>query len=109
MALRTVLEILVCGIVPAAILITEKGRKHPAAFIMAIILAVVGVCVNRWVMVLQVLAVPVMPFDQWALYFPSWQEIATTILPVAYGVILIALSYRYLPIFPQEVELNPAD
>jgi molybdopterin-containing oxidoreductase family membrane subunit len=104
-----VVEILVCGIVPAAILITEKWRRQPAAFIIAIILAVLGVCVNRWVMVLQVLAVPVMPFDQWALYSPSWQEIATTILPVAYGVILIALSYRYLPIFPQEAELNPVD
>ena len=60
-------------------------------------------------MVLQVMAVPVMPFDQWVMYFPSWQEIATTILPVAYGVILIAVSYRYLPIFPQEQELNPID
>jgi molybdopterin-containing oxidoreductase family membrane subunit len=26
---------------------------------------------------------------------------------VAYGVILISLSYRYLPVFPQEKELNP--
>jgi len=41
------------------------------------------------------------------MYYPSWQEVATTILPVAYGVILISLSYRYLPIFPQEQELNP--
>ena len=104
-----VLEILICGILPAAILITEKGRKHQGALALAVILAVLGVCVNRWVMVLQVLAVPVMPFDQWAHYFPSWQEVATTILPVAYGVILIAISYRYLPIFPQERELNPAD
>ena len=58
-------------------------------------------------MVLQVMAAPVMPFDKWALYYPSWQEVATTILPVAYGVILILISYRYLPIFPQERELNP--
>jgi hypothetical protein len=28
--------------------------------------------------------------------------VATTILPVAYGIILIMISYRYLPIFPQE-------
>ena len=75
----------------------------------AVVLACIGVCVNRWVMVLQVMAVPVMPFDTWQLYFPSWQEIATTILPVAYGVILISISYRYLPIFPQEAELNPID
>jgi molybdopterin-containing oxidoreductase family membrane subunit len=58
-------------------------------------------------MVLQTMAVPVMPFDEWVLYIPSWQEVATTILPVAYGVILIMISYRYLPIFPQEKELNP--
>lgn len=103
------LEVVICGWVPALILITDKGRKNKATLLTAIILAVVGVCLNRWVMVLQVMAVPVMTFDQWALYFPSWQEIATTILPVAYGVILVAISYRYMPIFPQEVELNPID
>jgi menaquinone reductase, integral membrane subunit len=32
--------------------------------------------------------------------------VATTILPVAYGIILIAVTYRYLPVFPQELELN---
>jgi molybdopterin-containing oxidoreductase family membrane subunit len=53
--------------------------------------------------------VPVLSFESWFTYFPSWQEIATTILPVAYGVILIALSYRFLPIFPQEPELNPIE
>jgi Ni/Fe-hydrogenase subunit HybB-like protein len=68
-----------------------------------------GVCLNRWVMVLQVMAAPVMTFDKWVLYYPSWQEVATTILPVAYGVILIMISYRYLPIFPQEAELNPIE
>jgi molybdopterin-containing oxidoreductase family membrane subunit len=103
------MEIVLCGIVPAAILITGKGRKNPAALWIAVILAVLGVCINRWVMVLQVLAIPVLTFESWAMYFPSWQEIATTLLPVAYGIILIALSYRYLPIFPNETELNPLE
>ena len=102
-----VLEIGICGLIPALILITDKGRKTPVTLWIAVILAVVGVCLNRWVMVLQVMAVPVMTFDQWALYIPSWQEVATTILPVAYGIILIAISYRYLPVFPNEAELNP--
>ncbi len=75
--------------------------------VIALLLAVFGICLNRWVMVLQVMAVPVMSFDQWASYFPSWQEIATTVLPVAYGIILISLTYRYLPVFPQEQELYP--
>ncbi len=101
------LEVVLGGVVPALILVTKAGRQNKVALWIAVTLACVGVSVNRWVMVLQVLAVPVMPFESWFTYFPSWQEIATTILPVAYGIILISLSYRYLPVFPQEKELNP--
>ena len=104
-----VAEIGICGLIPALILITDKGRKNSMTLWIAVILAVIGVCLNRWVMVLQVMAVPVMTFDQWVLYIPSWQEVATTILPVAYGIILIAISYRYLPVFPNEPELNPIE
>lgn len=100
-------ELVLGGIVPAVILITPKFRETNKLLWIAVILGCIGVCLNRWVMVLQVLAVPVLPFESWFTYFPSWQEIATTILPVAYGVILILISYRYLPIFPQERELNP--
>lgn len=103
------LEVIICGYVPAFILIVKKWRSTPALLWIAIVLAVIGVSLNRWVLVLQVLAVPVMPFTGWNMYFPSWQEIATTILPVAYGIILIMVSYRYLPIFPQESELNPIE
>jgi molybdopterin-containing oxidoreductase family membrane subunit len=102
-------EIGICGIIPAAILITDRGRKNPLTLWAAVILAVLGVSLNRWVMVLQVLAVPVLSFESWNLYFPSWQEIATTLLPVAIGLIAISISYRYLPIFPQEQELNPIE
>ena len=104
-----VVEIGICGLIPALILITDKGRKNSVTLWIAVTLAVIGVCLNRWVMVLQVMAVPVMTFDHWALYIPSWQEVATTILPVAYGIILIAISYRYLPVFPNEPELNPIE
>jgi molybdopterin-containing oxidoreductase family membrane subunit len=102
-------EIGICGVLPALILITPKLRQTQATLWLAVFLGVIGVCLNRWVMVLQVLAIPVLPFESWFPYFPSWQEIATTILPVAYGVIMISTSYRYLPIFPQERELNPID
>lgn len=104
-----IMEIVVCGIIPAIILVTPKWRRNSTLFLAAIILAVVGVCINRWVLVLQVMAVPVLTFEKWAMYVPSWQEVATTILPVALGVIVISASYRYLPIFPQEKELNPID
>jgi molybdopterin-containing oxidoreductase family membrane subunit len=101
-----VAEIIVCGVIPGLLLINKSTRENPTFRLIAIILAVIGVSLNRWVMVLQIMAVPVMPFDTWALYIPSWQEVATTILPVAYGIILIAFAYRYLPVFPQELELN---
>jgi molybdopterin-containing oxidoreductase family membrane subunit len=104
-----ILEIVICGIVPAAILVNHNWRSNRNLLLIAVILAVLGVCVNRWVMILQLLAIPVLPFENWALYIPSWQEVATTILPVAYGIILIMLSYRYLPVFPQEKELNPIE
>jgi len=100
-------EIIIGGVLPALILICKKSRENSTLLVIALLLAVFGVCLNRWVMVLQVMAVPIMSFDQWASYFPSWQEIATTILPIAYGIILIALTYRYLPVFPQEQELYP--
>ena len=104
-----ILEIVICGVVPAIILTNGKMRGNQKLLWLAVILACIGVCLNRWAMVLQLLAHPVLTFENWATYWPSWQEIATTILPVAYGVILISISYRYLPIFPQEAELNPID
>jgi molybdopterin-containing oxidoreductase family membrane subunit len=101
------LEIVVCGLIPALILVTKKGRSTKPLFITAVTLAVIGVCLNRWVMVMTPMAMPVMTFDSWVTYFPSWQELATTILPFAGGIMVVALSYRYLPVFPQERELNP--
>jgi menaquinone reductase, integral membrane subunit len=102
-------ELILGGVVPGLILITPAGRRNPVTRVTAFFLGCFGVCLNRWVMVLQTLAAPVMPFDKWVLYYPSWQEVATTILPVAYGIILVMISYRYLPIFPQERELNPIE
>ena len=102
-----ILELVVGGLLPAFILISKKGRQNSKWLILAVVLGVIGVSANRWVMVLQALAAPVMPFDTWALYYPSWQEVATTLLPVAFGIILISLTYRYFPLFPQEDELNP--
>ncbi len=105
-----VAEIAVCGFLPALILITRKGRENKKLLFGAAILAIFGLLINRWVMVLQVMAAPLMPFqEEWFTYSPAWTEVATSILPIAYGIILISLAYRYLPLFPQEKELNPGN
>jgi molybdopterin-containing oxidoreductase family membrane subunit len=58
-------------------------------------------------MTVQALALPVMPFDKFYNYVPNWIEWITSLAPFAFMAILLSLSYRYLPIFPQEKELNP--
>jgi len=100
-------EIAICGFLPALILITRKGRENRKLLFAAAILAIIGLCINRWAMVLQTLAAPLKPFDEWFMYSPAWTEVITTIMPVAVGIIVISLAYRYLPLFPQERELNP--
>lgn len=101
-----VAEVVVGGLVPGLMLLSSKVRSTPKLLVTAALLACFGISINRWVMVLQTMAIPVMSFDSWAFYIPSWQEVATTILPVAYGILLISFAHRYLPVFPQEKELN---
>ncbi|MFP4657433.1 MAG: molybdopterin oxidoreductase, partial [Desulfonatronovibrionaceae bacterium] len=43
---------------------------------------------------------------QWYTYIPNWAEWATTLEILAYGALVLSLTYRYLPVFPQERKLN---
>jgi molybdopterin-containing oxidoreductase family membrane subunit len=65
-----------------------------------------GVALNRFVLTIQTLALPTLPFDEFMTYIPSWQEVATFAGVIAYGVLLYSVSFRYLPLFPDEKELN---
>ena len=64
-------ELVVCGILPAYLLFSKKCRSNPALFYLGGILACVGVTINRYVMTVQALAIPVMPFDTWEFYNPT--------------------------------------
>jgi molybdopterin-containing oxidoreductase family membrane subunit len=64
------------------------------------------VALNRFVLTIQTLALPTLPFDPFLSYWPSWQEAGAFIAVVAYGVILYSLSYRYLTLFPREREIG---
>ncbi|WP_319542940.1 menaquinone reductase integral membrane subunit QrcD [uncultured Pseudodesulfovibrio sp.] len=99
-------EIVLCGVVPAIMLIVPAIRNNPALLYTAAILDCIGVSVNRYVFTVQTIAFPVMPFDEWQVYYPNWVEYASSIMIVAYGFLVLTLVYRYLPLFPQERELN---
>ena len=99
-------ELFLCGVIPCIILLSNSMRKNPALFYTAAILDCAGIVINRYVLTVQTLAQPVLPFDQWMTYNPNWVEWAASALVIAYGALLLSLSYRYLPVFPQEVSLN---
>jgi Ni/Fe-hydrogenase subunit HybB-like protein len=81
-------------------------RRRRGLMLFAALLACAGVALNRFVMTIQTLALPTLPFDGMLSYVPSWQEVAAFLAVVAYGVLIYSISFRYLPLFPQERELN---
>jgi Ni/Fe-hydrogenase subunit HybB-like protein len=97
-------EVVVLGLVPALLLVAPT-RRRTGPRLAAAFMACAGVAVNRFVMTVQTLALPTLAFDRFLSYTPSWQEVASFLAVVAYGVILYSLSFRYLDLFPQEREL----
>ncbi len=102
------LEVGVCGVLPAIIFLIPGLRNRNGWLITACVLDCTGIVLNRFVFVIQTLAIPVLPFEHFLGYLPSWQEWGISFAVVGYGMLLYSLSYRYLPIFPQEKDLNPA-
>ena len=98
-------EIVALGFVPALLLIRADRTGSTRQAVAGAALACAGVVLNRYVLTIQTLALPTLSFEPLLLYSPSWQEVAAFVAVVAYGVILYSLSYRYLPLFPQEPEL----
>ncbi len=98
-------EIVLFGLVPALILLRPKLRARRAWLMSAAALACAGVALNRFVLTIQTLAVPTLPFDKFLSYWPSWQEFGTFGAVVAFGVLLYSFSFRYLALFPQERDL----
>lgn len=92
-------EIVVLGLLPAFLLTFRRTALRPGWQLSAAGLACAGVLLNRFVLTVQTLALPTLPFDEFLHYTPSWQEIASFAGVIAYGVMVYSLSYRYLPMF----------
>jgi molybdopterin-containing oxidoreductase family membrane subunit len=101
-----VCEIIIFGIIPAIILLIPKARQNGGWLITACIMNCTGIVLNRFVFIIVTLAIPVMPFDKFWSYMPTWQEWGIALAVIGYGFLVFSLSYRYLPLFPKERELN---
>ncbi|MFP4037191.1 MAG: menaquinone reductase integral membrane subunit QrcD [Desulfobacteraceae bacterium] len=100
-------EIGVFGVIPAVILMIPRARANTGWLIAACLMNCTGIVLNRFVFIVATLAIPVLPFDRFWSYLPTWQEWGIAMAVVGYGFLLFSLSYRYLPVFPKEKELNP--
>ncbi len=81
-------------------------RQKPFLFYTALILTCYSVFLNRYVMVVQALGIPVMPFENWTYYWPNWTEWGTFAFIAGIFMIVMSVTYRYCNLFPAETELN---
>ncbi len=93
-------------IIPMIVLLIKPLREKRWLFYLMLFLTCTSITINRYVLTVQGLAQPVMPFDSWYTYAPNWAEWASCFLVFAYAAMVLSLAYRYTPMFPQEVELN---
>lgn len=98
-------EVVLLGLVPAAMLLSRRVRARTGLLVLAAAMACAGVVLNRYVMTIQTLALPSLPFDSFLSYSPSWQETAAFLAVLGYGVLLYSISFRWLNLFPEEREL----
>ncbi|MBI2429823.1 MAG: polysulfide reductase NrfD [Ignavibacteriales bacterium] len=99
-------EIVTLGLLPALVLLSSRLRENRKLLFGAGFMVCCGIMLNRFVMTIQTLALPTLPFDEFLTYMPSWEEVATFLFVIAYGVLLYSFTFRYSTLFPQERELE---
>ena len=103
-----VIEVFLGIVVPVIILLNRPLRRHIGLLIVALVLVVAGVVVNRWNVTLSGLTVP----PQWspgvlghvvaATYTPSAVEVMVSLGILAFALLLLTLGVKYLPLFSED-------
>jgi Ni/Fe-hydrogenase subunit HybB-like protein len=92
-------------LLPMVLLAIPQVRLHKTGLFVSALMVVLGFVLNR-------MNVSITGMEGWAKvgYFPSWMEIAVTVMIVALGFAAFALAARYLPVFPKaETEIKPIE
>jgi Ni/Fe-hydrogenase subunit HybB-like protein len=101
-SLETILYWVEMGIgvlLPMILLAIPRIRLNQTGLFIGALLVILGFVLNR-------MNVSITGMEGWAKagYFPSWMEIAVTVMIVALGFVAFALAVRYLPVFPKAEE-----
>lgn len=101
-------EVILGALLPAIILLTPRLRRLDLAVILAMVMAIMGIIVNRWNVTLSGLIVPL----DWSPgvaevfsvnpYQPGAPEWGVVVGVVAYALLLLTLGLRYMPLFSSE-------
>lgn len=104
------IEIVVGALIPAMIMLTPRLRRQDVWVVVAGLLAMVGIVVNRWNVTLSGLVVP-MDWSPGAAelfpvreYVPALSEWGVAIGVLGYALIMLTLGLKFLPLFPKSHE-----
>jgi Ni/Fe-hydrogenase subunit HybB-like protein len=105
-----VFEIILGIIIPAILFISKRFNRNPANLVLGAILAVIGIIVNRWNVTVSGLVVP-LSYSPGTLYqsepgryFPNLPEWGVAIGIIGYGLLMLTLGVRFLPLFNKTEE-----
>jgi len=103
-----IFEILLGVVLPAVLFLTPRFNRNPGYLVIGAIFAVIGVTINRWNVTVGGLFVPLSysPGTLYQLspgkYFPGLPEWGIAIGIIGYGLTMLTLGIRYLPLFGNE-------
>ncbi len=108
-------EVLFGALVPAFLLLWGRTRRNYNTMVLAAIMVVAGLVINRWNMTLSGFVIPldyspgvadIFPVNQ---YFPSPVEWGVAIGITSYAAMVLTLGVRFLNLYPAARELKPED
>ena len=103
-----VFEIILGVILPAILFLTPRFNRKPVNLVIGAVFAVIGILVNRWNVTVGGLFVPLSysPGTLYQLqpgkYFPALPEWGVAIGIIGYGLAMLTLGIRYLPLFTNQ-------
>jgi Ni/Fe-hydrogenase subunit HybB-like protein len=103
-----VFEIILGVILPAILFLTPRFNRNPGYLVIGAIFAVIGITINRWNVTVGGLFVPLSysPGTLYQLapgkYFPGLPEWGIALGIIGYGLTMLTLGIRYLPLFGKE-------
>lgn len=94
------LEIIAGVVAPLVLLSIPNVRRNKNGLFVSSVLIILGFILNR-------MNISITGMEAWAgvSYFPSWMEIAVTVMIVTIGFIVFSLAARYLPVFKHQPEV----